>query len=58
MVDDEWSTPDVFNRGYRFIIAVGMLFMCYSHAWVDINSWMQIMYIMLRVGNPGCMDVM
>ena len=52
MVDAEWSTPDVFNRGYRFIIVVGISFMYYSHAWVDINSWMQIMYIMLRVGNP------
>ena len=29
-----------------------------SHAWVDINSWMQIMFTMLRVWNPGCMNMM
>ena len=44
--------------------AIGLLLLlaCYlcviSHAWVDVNSWMQIMYIMLRVGNPGCMNMM
>ena len=42
--------------GYLLLLA---FYLCdISHAWVDINSWMQIMLIMLRVGNPGCMDVM
>ena len=43
MVDNEWFTPDMFNRRYRFIIVVGILFMCYFSCSGSYDSWMQDM---------------